>query len=371
MQFTRYETAGYRATDGELGTIAMRAVTAMLLSIPGYRIPAGGIKKQLKRYCRVGSSFCNVWRVFNRNHLHLLRSPYAENRFETFLEFSVTAKPTDGLSFLSARDGRRRAEKELPYREPVRHYQMIPNGVLKDSALSYAAKSVVLLALLELELAQRIPGYKASKQAMIDRAGVKVSSFEAAWREAKKSGYIRQERMTGEMGWRYVVAASPEAAAENLRRPIEQTPVRRKRQAPDRRRKQISHQRRKTDADTAKLIRDRRRIEELVKENIGYDWLKQNAMTSPLYYHTEEVDGYVQMLSDAICTSRPRIRIGKQEMPADAVRQALLGLRCEHILYVMERMGQADIKYNPLGYKLTALYNAGTTYREYACSMTA
>lgn len=112
-------------------------------------------------------------------------------------------------------------------------------------------------------------------------------------------------------------------------------------------------------------------MKELVKENLGYEELLQGVRSAPLYYRSEDVDGYIQLMVDTICTTLPTVRIGRQELPAQDVREVMLLLRQEHVLYVMERIASAQIEYNPLGYKLTALYNAACTYGDYALRITA
>ena len=234
---------------------------------------------------------------------------------------------------------------------------------MKDNRLSPAAKGVVILALQELALQKNIPGYAAAKQAMVRKSGVKPSSFEAAWREAKASGYIRQERLldeqTGRIVWGYSVAANPAEADENCRRLAERPMVRRKSRMPV-----IHHT--ETISKPAIHADERRAVRELVKENIGYEQLLQTTRTAPLYYHAEDIDGYVRLISDTICSTLPTVRINRQELPVQEVREALLQLRQEHILYVMERLADARIDHSPLAYKLTALYNAAVTYGDYA-----
>ena len=56
-QFIRLPAAALHATDRQLGTVALKATAAWLMTIPGYRAPHGGIKAQLRRYFRKGSAF--------------------------------------------------------------------------------------------------------------------------------------------------------------------------------------------------------------------------------------------------------------------------------------------------------------------------
>lgn len=363
-QFIRLPAAALHATDRQLGTVALKATAAWLMAIPGYRAPHGGIKAQLRRYFRKGSAFEAAWRSTNRNHLHLLRAPSGDDRFHTYYEFSVSAAPADGLRYLTAADGRRQAAQAARHTEPTGSYVPVPVWLLKDAALSPAAKSVVLLAIEELALAKNLPAYTAAKSAMIARAGVPATSFEAAWREAKAAGYIWQERemdpATGLFAWSYFVAADPDEAAA-----IRQAYAGRAKRAPVRRRAATPKIGDGAPAAAA-VPAERRAIRELIHENISVEALLSGCRTAPLYYTEEDIRGYVRLLVDTVCSSLPTIRIGRQELPTQTVREVFLRLNAGHILYVMERLQGVQGVRDPLAYKRTALYNAAVTYGEYA-----
>ena len=356
------------AAEGRPGVLALMAITGWLLSNPkGYRAPAGGLKAQLKRYFRAGSRFEKDWDVFTRYHLKLTRAPIDENRFYTFYDLYWRPTPEiPALRFLTAREGRTRMA--CRYVEPTERYTKIPVMLLKDTSLSPAAKGVVILALRELDLQKNVTGYTATKQAMQKACGLRAAAFETAWQEAKASGYIRQERLldetTGRIGWGYSVAVTPEEVAENGDRAAEPTAVSRKEQT------SAIHD---TEAGTkiADFAEERKAVQDLVEENIGYTQLLQAARTAPLYYRAEDIDGYVRLIADTVCSTLPTVRIGGQNLPTQRVREVLLQLRQEHVLYVMECLADARIEYNPRAYKLTALYNAAITYSEYATGLTA
>ena len=356
------------AAEGRPGVLALMAITGWLLSNPkGYRAPAGGLKAQLKRYFRAGSRFEKDWDVFTRNHLKLTRAPIGENRFHTFYDLYWQPRPEiPALQFLTAHEGRTHtARRDM---EPTERYTKIPVLFLKDESLSPAAKGVVVLALRELDLQKNVAGYTATKQAMQKACGLRVAAFETAWQEAKASGYIRQERLldeaTGRISWGYSVAVTSEEIAENCSLVSESVTVSRKEQTP------AIHD---TEAGThvAESAEERQAVQELVEENIGYAQLLQATRTAPLYYHKEDIDGYVRLIVDTVCSALPTVRIGCQMLPTQRVREVLLQLRQEHISYVMECLSGAQIEYNPCAYKLTALYNAAITYSEYAMGLTA
>ena len=96
---------------------------------------------------------------------------------------------------------------------------------------------------------------------------------------------------------------------------------------------------------------------ETVKGNIEYDNIKFDGKED-----MNEIDGLVEIIVEAICTSRPTVRVGGEDKPADVVKGNLLKLNREHIEYVLRclRKNTKEIE-NIRGYLLTALYNAPGT----------
>ena len=104
---------------------------------------------------------------------------------------------------------------------------------------------------------------------------------------------------------------------------------------------------------------------ELIKENISYNLLLQE---NP--YDDELIDGYVELMVDACCSSRPFIRISGEEIPTEVVRSRFLKLNKEHIDYVMNSMRQNTTRIvNIRAYMLSALYNAPLTISQYYTSL--
>ena len=104
---------------------------------------------------------------------------------------------------------------------------------------------------------------------------------------------------------------------------------------------------------------------ELIKENISYDLLLQE---NP--YDDELIDGYVELMVDVCCSSRPSIRISGDEIPTEVVKSRFLKLNKEHIGYVMDSMRQNTTRItNIRAYILSALYNAPLTISQYYTSL--
>lgn len=100
-----------------------------------------------------------------------------------------------------------------------------------------------------------------------------------------------------------------------------------------------------------------------VKENIEYDILaEQNGR--------ERIDEIVDIIMDAIATSKPTIRIGGDEYPSEVVKSRLLKLNSSHIEYVFDCIDKTTTKvHNIKAYLLTALYNAPATIDHYYATL--
>ena len=86
--------------------------------------------------------------------------------------------------------------------------------------------------------------------------------------------------------------------------------------------------------------------QDLIKENIDYSALC--------------------MMTDTVCSSRRKIVIGGEFMPAAVVRSRLLSLDYSHIEYVLGCMSRTTTKINNIKhYLLTTLYNAPVTIGHY------
>lgn len=103
---------------------------------------------------------------------------------------------------------------------------------------------------------------------------------------------------------------------------------------------------------------------ELIRENIDYrDFVREHP------WDRETIDGYVELMVEACCTTRDSIRICGQEVDAEVVKSRLLKLDSEHILYVMTSLKENTTKIaNIKAYTLSALYNAPATMSQYYTS---
>ena len=84
-----------------------------------------------------------------------------------------------------------------------------------------------------------------------------------------------------------------------------------------------------------KELNDAYRVyEEIVKDNICYDILKQD-----MPYDHDRIDEIVDLILETVCTRRRTIRIAGDDYPADLVKSKFMKLDSEHIRFVLDCMG--------------------------------
>ena len=104
---------------------------------------------------------------------------------------------------------------------------------------------------------------------------------------------------------------------------------------------------------------------EIVKENIEYDILLNR---NP--YDKDRLDGIVDLMLETICTTRPTVRIGREDFPAEVVKSRLLKLDESHIEYVLDSLSKNTTQVrNVRAYLLTTLFRAPTTIDQYYASL--
>lgn len=73
-------------------------------------------------------------------------------------------------------------------------------------------------------------------------------------------------------------------------------------------------------------------------------------------FNREDVDEMVELITDVLCTTRPTIRIGGEDIPAEQARERFQRLDCGHLEYVFDclRRNTTQVR-NIRAYLLTAL----------------
>ena len=103
----------------------------------------------------------------------------------------------------------------------------------------------------------------------------------------------------------------------------------------------------------------------MILQNIEYDQL-----THEDPFCVKELNEIVELMVEAISSTRKTIRVAGEDFPHDVVKSRLLQLDSEHIRFVMDCMRENTTKVrNIKQYLLTALFNAPTTINNYYTSL--
>ena len=101
---------------------------------------------------------------------------------------------------------------------------------------------------------------------------------------------------------------------------------------------------------------------ELVKDNVEYDALMENCCIADRGYINDMVD----LLVETISIQRKTVTVAGAEYPYQLVKNRLLKVGYEHILYVLDCLHKNTTKvYNIKAYLLTCLFNAPLTMNSY------
>ena len=105
----------------------------------------------------------------------------------------------------------------------------------------------------------------------------------------------------------------------------------------------------------------RAQYEEIIRDNLELEILSQDSR-----FDIDRVNEMVEIMLDAICSTRPTIFINGEDMPQQVVKSRFLKLNSSHIEYVLHAMNEcpSNIR-NIRAYMLTTLYNASLTMDNY------
>lgn len=106
-------------------------------------------------------------------------------------------------------------------------------------------------------------------------------------------------------------------------------------------------------------IQERNEYRQLIHDNIEYEILCQS-------YGTGRVEELVELMLDAICSTKPYQQINGEAVPTQVVKSRLLKVGYEHIQYVFFSLDRSTSKVkNIRQYMLTVLYNAPATINQF------
>ena len=110
----------------------------------------------------------------------------------------------------------------------------------------------------------------------------------------------------------------------------------------------------KPPGDGGKLI-ERWSLKESVKNQIEYDALCTQ-------YAAEDVDALVALISEAQSSTAGTVRLGKEQIPIEIIKERFRQLTQMHVAYVLDSLRTTTTQINNIkAYLLTALYNAPMT----------
>jgi len=99
----------------------------------------------------------------------------------------------------------------------------------------------------------------------------------------------------------------------------------------------------------------------MIKDNIEYEYLIQDS-----HLDHECIDEMVDIMVDALCSTKSTLRISGNDFPVEVVKNQLLKLDSSHIQYVLDCLNENTTKvHNIKQYLLATLYNAPSTIGNY------
>lgn len=210
-----------------------------------------------------------------------------------------------------------------------------------------------------------------------------IDAIREAVKELEKEGYVTRERRRTPLGRfggnDYVIRELPMRESPTLENPTMDKPtvetpmvgVPALEKPTELRKEESNTEKSNTDginhsfnqskeAEAERKRNERIAYRQLLLENIEYEILSQHPSDR------EAIDEIVEIMLDAICSSKPFIRIAGEEMPKEVVKSRLLKLNSEHIQFVMDCMRNNTTKVRDIkSYLLTTLYNAPATISNY------
>ena len=110
-----------------------------------------------------------------------------------------------------------------------------------------------------------------------------------------------------------------------------------------------------------RIKEERSAYAQIVRDNTDYEFLiEQNPGKA------DTINELISIMVDAICSTRPTIRVNGEDVLHDVVKSTFLKLNGSHIEYVLEAMDNntSDVR-NIRSYLITALYNSRLTLNSY------
>lgn len=268
--------------------------------------------------------------------------------------------------------------------EKNKNYTVMSNVHLRDSRLSLKAKGLLAMIL-------SLPDdWKYSIEGLAAISKESRSSINSGLRELEAAGYLTRRQLRDEKGHmtntEYTIYEEPRAPCVDFPQtgnPQTDDPaagVPSSGEPSPGNCKEISKEKSKTEKQntdvnkyrfnsyqelaeiTAEEMRkEREAYAALIKQNIEYDFLIKNHKLCE-----QDIEEIFSVMLDTVCSTKPLIRIGGDDKPADVVKSQLLKLDYTHVEFVLDCMKQNTSKIrNIRQYLLTSLYNSVSTISTY------
>lgn len=256
-----------------------------------------------------------------------------------------------------------------------RGYTVMANFHLRDKSLSL--KAVGLLS----KMLSFNDGWKFSTKGLSAICKEGPDAILSALRELEKHGYLvrhRQRDGKGRMSSTiFEIYEEPQESTPEREKPHTENPCVEKPDVDNPRgdksaqintdqvitqeRNTLSKNYQSINLDGMDRMDEREQYRELIRDNLEIDIRSQDR-----HYDLDRVNEIVEIMLDAVCSTRPTIRINGEDMPQPVVKSRFLKLDSGHIDYVLQAMNDcpSDIR-NIRAYLLTALYNASLTIDNY------
>ena len=244
-------------------------------------------------------------------------------------------------------------------------YTVMSNHHLRNKDLTLKAKGLLsqMLSLPE-DWDYTLAGLSHINRESIDAIRTAVWELEKAGYITRRQGRDEKGKMTAIEYTIYEQPQSPELEKPILENPTAGNPIPIHSPDPSPLEGQAAaptERKRKEPNDAYRVY------EEIIKDNICYDILKQD-----MPYDHDRIDEIVDLILETVCTRRRTIRIAGDDYPADLVKSKFMKLDSEHIRFVLDCMRENTTKIRNIKQYLRAtLFNAPSTIGNYYTSLVA
>ncbi|MCD7785629.1 MAG: helix-turn-helix domain-containing protein [Oscillospiraceae bacterium] len=198
-----------------------------------------------------------------------------------------------------------------------------------------------------------------------------VDEIRSAMKDLEEQGYVYRYQTRDENGHmskaRYTVFNIPNALSPSSGKPIPAEPPSANptqintNQVTTQETKDLASNNQSINPDRMDGMELRERYKKIIRDNLEIETLAQDK-----HFYIDRANKMVEIMLDAICSTRPTIRINGEDMPQEVVKSRLLKLDSRHIEYVFQAMDDCPSESrNIRAYMLTTLYNASLTMDNY------